>query len=80
METSSLRKDLQDNRLKIKNLTESKSILEIDIINARIQLQKTEEELSRVREKSEQVIVKANSQSVEVENMKAALKEEMRWV
>ena len=42
LETASLRKELQDQRLKVKSYSESRQALEIELLNARTQLQKTE--------------------------------------
>jgi hypothetical protein len=44
----SLRQELQEQRVRVKNLFESKSAMEVEMLNARIQLQKTEEELGKV--------------------------------
>ena len=42
LETASLRRELQDQRLKVKSYSEARQALEIELLNARTQLQKTE--------------------------------------
>ena len=77
-ELSSLRRELQDQRVRVKHLSEAKAVMEVDMVNSRMQLQKCEEELSRMRDRSDMLGMKLSNMVGDSEASKQAARDEAR--
>ena len=77
-EASGLRRELQEQRGKVKQLSEAKAVMEVDVATARAQLQKADDELARVRDRADALSVKMSAVMGDAEAAKQGAREEAR--